>query len=111
MSISKIKKNDMVIAIAGKNKGIQGAVLKVINNRLIKVEGLNIVKKHIKSNSKTGIQGGIIKKEAPIDISNVAIYNPNTQKADRVGVKFIQNKDHKKYKVRIFKSTKKLIDN
>lgn len=95
----KIKKNDEVIIIAGKDKGSVGTVTKVLDAKVI-VEGLNIVKKHIRPNPKANIQGGIETKEMPISISNVAIYNMNTKKADRVG--FRVNKEGKKE--RFFKS-------
>ena len=84
--MNKIIQNDEVIVIAGKDKGSVGTVTKVIGSKLI-VEGFNIVKKHVRPNPQEGIQGGIEEKEMPLNISNVAIYNSNTQKADRVGVR------------------------
>ena len=82
----KIKQNDEVIIIAGKDKGSLGTVTKVLGSKVI-VEGNNMAKKHIRPNPQEGIQGGIEEKEMPMSISNVAIYNPKTKKADRVGVR------------------------
>ena len=99
---SKIRLNDEVIVIAGKNKGKTGKVVKVLTaEHKVIVEGLNLVKRHVKPNPAYGIEGGIVTKPAPIDVSNVAIYNPSTQKADRVGFRFEDNK-----KVRFFKMAK-----
>ena len=97
--MNKIKQNDEVIVIAGKDKGSVGTVTKVIGSKLI-VEGFNIVKKHVRPNPQEGIQGGIEEKEMPLNISNVAIYNSTTEKADRVGVR-INDKGEKE---RFFKS-------
>ena len=82
----KIKQNDEVIIIAGKDKGSVGTVTQVLGSKVI-VEGNNMAKKHIRPNPQEGIQGGIEEKEMPMSISNVAIYNPKTKKADRVGVR------------------------
>jgi large subunit ribosomal protein L24 len=82
----KIKQNDEVIVIAGKDKGSVGTVTKVLGEKVI-VEGYNLAKKHVRPNPQEGIQGGIEEKEMPMSISNVAIYNPTTKKADRVGVR------------------------
>ena len=82
----KIKQNDEVIIIAGKDKGSVGTVTKVLGSKVI-VEGNNMAKKHIRPNPQEGIQGGIEEKEMPMSISNVAIYTPKTKKADRVGVR------------------------
>ncbi len=104
---SKIVKGDEVVILTGKHddKGKHGKVTKVIPAKhQVIVEGLNLVTKHVKPNQLLGTEGSIIKKEAPIDVSNVAIYNPETGKADRVGFKFVDGK-----KVRFFKSTKKEI--
>ena len=84
--MNKIKQNDEVIIIAGKDKGSIGTVTKVMGSKLI-VEGFNLVKKHVRPNPQEGIQGGIEDKEMPLNVSNVAIYNSTTQKADRVGVR------------------------
>lgn len=97
--MNKIKQNDEVIVIAGKDKGSVGTVTKVMGSKLI-VEGFNIVKKHVRPNPQKGIQGGIEEKEMPLNVSNVAIYNSTTQKADRVGVRI----NEKMEKERFFKS-------
>ncbi len=101
----KIKRNDEVVVIAGRDKGKRGKVIKVLEGKLL-VAGVNVVKKHQKPNPQRGTQGGIVDKEAPIDASNVAIFNPQTQKADRVGFKTLE--DGKK--VRCFKSTNEVIE-
>ena len=95
----KIRQNDEVIVIAGKDKGSVGTVTKVLGAKVI-VEGYNLVKKHIRPNPQEGIQGGIEEKEMPLSISNVAIYNPTTKKADRIGVRV----NDKGVKERFFKS-------
>jgi len=101
----KIKRNDEVIVIAGRDKGKRGKVIKVLEGKLL-VAGVNVVKKHQKPNPQRGTQGGIVDREAPIEASNVAIFNPQTQKADRVGFKILD--DGKK--VRCFKSTNEIIE-
>lgn len=101
----KIKRNDEIIVIAGRDKGKRGKVIKVLEGKLL-ISGVNIVKKHQKPNPQKGSQGGIVDKESPIQISNVAIFNPQTQKADRVGFKFLEDGT----KVRCFKSTKEVIE-
>ncbi len=95
----KIRQNDEVIVIAGKDKGSVGTITKVLGTKVI-VEGYNLVKKHIRPNPQEGIQGGIEEKEMPMSISNVAIYNPTTKKADRIGVRV----NDKGIKERFFKS-------
>ncbi|MEX0941222.1 MAG: 50S ribosomal protein L24 [Pseudomonadales bacterium] len=104
--MQKIRKNDEVIVIAGKDKGKRGAVTRTLDNSRVYVSGVNVVKRHTKGNPQMGQPGGIIEREAPIDISNVAIYNSKAGKADRVGVKVLE--DGKK--VRIFKSDGEQID-
>ena len=104
--MNKLKKDDQVIVLTGKDKGKQGKVVKILDGQKILVEGINRVKKHQKGNPNAGVQGGIIDKDMPISISNVALYNPETQKADRVGFKFLD--DGKK--VRYFKSTNEVVD-
>jgi len=103
--MKKIKKNDEVIVLKGKDKGRRGKVLRVMADRLL-VEGINIVKKCVRPNPNKNEQGGILDKEAPIAIANVALYNPITKKADRVGFKTLA--DGKK--VRIFKSNGELVE-
>ena len=95
----KIKRDDEVIVIAGKDKGERGKVREVLDNGRLIVEGVNMVKKHVKPNPNRGTQGGIVSQEAALHASNVAIWNPKTQKADRVGFRFDDGK-----KVRFFKS-------
>ena len=96
----KIKQNDEVIVIAGKDKGSIGTVTKILGSKLI-VEGFNLAKKHVRPNPQAGIQGGIEEKEMPLNASNVAIYNPTTKKADRIGVRV----NDKGIKERFFKSS------
>ncbi|AGH46616.1 50S ribosomal protein L24 [Paraglaciecola psychrophila] len=102
---NKIRRDDEIIVLAGKDKGKQGKVLKVLpaSNRLI-VEGVSMIKKHQKPNPQSGVAGGIIEKEASIHVSNVAIYNSKTGKADRVGFRLEDEK-----KVRFFKSDGELV--
>ena len=102
--MSKIKKNDDVIVIAGKDKGNRGSVLRVLENKLV-VSGVNKVKKHQKPNPVKGVSGGIVEMEMPISVSNVAIYNAATKKADRIGTKFLEDGR----KVRVFKSSGEVI--
>ena len=104
--MNKIKKGDDVIVLTGKDKGRQGQVIKVIKNKKILVENLNIVKKHQKGNPNTGEESGIIEKEMPIHISNVMLMNPITKKGDKVGFKIL--KDGRK--VRFFKSNNEVVD-
>ncbi len=104
--MQKLKTGDEVIVIAGKNKGNRGSIMRVFPNGRVKVEGINMVKKHVKANPNANEQGGIIEKEAPLDISNVAIYNSESGKADRVGIRL----DEDGSKVRFFKSNGELVD-
>jgi len=101
----KIKRDDEVIVIAGRDKGKRGKVVRVLAERVI-VSGINIVKKHQKPNPQAGVAGGIIEKEASIHTSNVALYNPATKQADRVGFKILENGD----KVRVFKSNGEAVE-
>lgn len=103
--MKKIIKGDDVIVISGKDKGKRGTVLRAISSEYLLIQNINSVKKHQKPNPSTGVTGGIITKESPIHISNVAIFNFATKKPDRVGFKY--DSDHKK--MRIFKSTNELI--
>ncbi|MCG6872775.1 MAG: 50S ribosomal protein L24 [Gammaproteobacteria bacterium] len=102
----KIKKGDEVIVLTGKDKGKRGNVLSVLASGRVLVDNVNIVKKHVKPNPQKQETGGIIEKEAPLQISNVALFNPQTKKADRVGVKILEDGR----KVRIFRSTGEVID-
>jgi large subunit ribosomal protein L24 len=98
--MTKIRKGDEVVVITGKDKGKRGTVLERVDEQLVLVEGINMVKKHAKPNPMKGVTGGIIDKTMPIQISNVALFNAATGKADRVGYK--TQKDGTK--VRVFKS-------
>lgn len=100
--MKKIIKGDQVIVIAGKDKGKQGRVIRVLGDKIV-VDGVNLVKRHQKPNPIRGIEGGIIIKNMPLAISNVAIFNPETQKADRVSIKLIDNAGKVK-RIRVFKS-------
>lgn len=102
----KIKRNDEVVVITGRDKGKRGKVTRVLPDNRVLVSGVQMVKKHQKPNPQMGVAGGIVEKEAPIQVSNVAIYNPSTQKADRVGFKVLEDGN----KVRVFKSDGKAID-
>lgn len=101
----KIKRDDEVIILAGKDKGKRGKVRKVLDNDKVVVGGINMMKKHTKPNPQAGVAGGIVEKEAPIQVSNVAIFNPDSGKADRVGFKVEEGRKH-----RVFKSSGKAID-
>ncbi|WP_020406340.1 50S ribosomal protein L24 [Hahella ganghwensis] len=104
--MNKIRKNDEVLVIAGRDKGKRGKVMRVQADGKLIVSGINMVKRHTKPNPMLGTAGGIVEKEAPIQSSNVAIFNSATNKADRVGFKILE--DGKK--VRIFKSTNEVVD-
>lgn len=100
----KIKRDDELIVLAGKDKGKRGKIVKVLGDKVI-VAGVNMAKHHVKPNPQAGVQGGIVEQEAAIHVSNVAIYNTNTNKADRVGFKFDENG----VKTRFYKSTNEVI--
>ena len=104
--MQKIKKGDEVIVITGKDKGRRGTVTKRVDAEHVIVEGINRAKKHVRPNPMKGEQGGIREKDMPIHISNVALFNPTTQKGDRVGFKVME--DGKK--VRFFKSNDELVE-
>ncbi|EAV47729.1 MAG: 50S ribosomal protein L24 [Nitrosomonadales bacterium] len=104
--MNKIRKGDTVIINTGKDKGKQGIVLKLVDGGKVLVEGLNMVKKHAKPNPAKGEQGGLISKEMPLQVSNVAIFNNASKKADKVTFKEL--KDGKK--IRIYKSNQEAID-
>ncbi len=104
--MNKIRKDDEVLVIAGRDKGKRGKVLRVDSDGRLIVSGINMIKRHTKPNPMLGTSGGIVEKEAPIQASNVAIFNPATNKADRVGFKILE--DGKK--VRIFKSNNETVD-
>jgi large subunit ribosomal protein L24 len=102
----KIKTDDEVIVIAGRDKGKRGKVVKILKDERLIVSGIQMVKKHQKPNPQAGVQGGIIDMEAPIQISNVALFNPATEKADKVSFKILE--DGKK--VRVFRSNGEAVD-
>ena len=98
--MQKIRKGDDVIVIAGRDKGKRGTVASRLDERLLLIDGINVVKKHMRPNPMKGVTGGIVDKSMPIDQSNVMLFNPATGKGDRVGFKLLD--DGKK--VRVFKS-------
>jgi large subunit ribosomal protein L24 len=103
--MQRIRKGDRIIVTTGRDKGRQGTVIRVIEDERVVVENVNMVKKHQKPNPQAGTPGGIVQKEAPIHVSNVALYNPVTKKADRVGFKSLEGR-----KVRVFKSNGEVVD-
>lgn len=105
--MQKLKTGDEVIVLTGKSNGQRGKISKIIadKNRVV-VDGANMMKKHVRPNPQAGIQGGIVEKEAPMDISNVALFNSKTGKADKVGIKV--QEDGKR--ARFFKSNGELVD-
>ena len=105
MAMKIIKRDDEVVIIAGKDKGKRGKVLKVLDDTRLLVSGVQMIKKHQKPNPQAGIPGGIIEREAPIQVSNVAIFNSATNKADRVGFKVEDDT-----KIRVFKSSGEVVD-
>jgi len=104
--MQKIRKGDDVIVTAGKDKGKRGTVLRREDDKHLLIEGINRAKKHQKPNPMKGQTGGIVDMDMPIDISNVALFNPQTQKGDRVGFKTLEDGR----KVRIFKSNGEVVD-
>ena len=104
--MKKLKKNDLVVVLTGKDKGKTGEITRVLDERKLYVSGVNMIKRHTKGNPQAGQPGGIIEKEAPIQISNVAIFNPETNKADRVGIQVLEDGAKK----RVFKSNGQDID-
>jgi large subunit ribosomal protein L24 len=104
--MARIHKADQVIVLAGKDKGKRSVVLSVLDNDKLIVEGVNRVKKHQKPNPMRNQPGGIVDKEMPIQASNVALFNTATQKADRVGYKFLEDGR----KVRVYKSNGEMVD-
>ncbi len=102
----KIRKNDEVIVIAGKDKGKRGNVVRMLDNDRVMVENINVAKRHTKPNPNKGVSGGIVEKEMPLHISNVALYNPAAKKGGRVGIRTLQDGR----KVRFFKSNNEVID-
>ena len=99
--MNKIRKGDQVVVLTGRDKGKRGTVSGRVDADFISVDGVNVVKKHVKPNPMKGVTGGVIEKTMPIHQSNVAIYNPSAGKADRVGVKFLADGS----KVRVYRSS------
>jgi large subunit ribosomal protein L24 len=104
--MNRIRRGDEVIVIAGKDKGRRGSVLRVYDNGRLLIESVNIIKKHQRPNPNAQVPGGIIEKEAPIDASNVMLFNPATEKGDRVGFRVLENGQT----VRYFKSNNEVLD-
>jgi large subunit ribosomal protein L24 len=104
--MQRIKKGDEVVVISGRDKGKRGTVLRRVDAEHVVVEGVNRVKKHMRPNPMKNVTGGIVDKDMPIHVSNIALFNPATQKADRVGFKSLQDGR----KVRVFKSNGEQVD-
>ena len=104
--MNKIRKGDNVIVIAGKDKGKRGVVLERVSPTALRVEGINRVKKHTKPNPAKGQAGGILEKEMPINVSNIALFNSTTSKVDRVGIKRLDNGRN----VRVYRSSGETVD-
>jgi len=104
--MQKLKRDDEVIVITGRDKGKRGKITRVLNNGRLIISGINMIKRHTRPNPNIGQQGGIVEKEAGIQISNVAIFNSKSEKADRVAFKIEEDGT----KVRIFKSDSSLVD-
>jgi large subunit ribosomal protein L24 len=104
--MQKLKRDDEVIVIAGRDKGKRGKITKILGDGRVLVSGINMVKRHTKPNPNLGKQGGIVEKEAGIAISNIALFNPKSEKADRVAVRVETDGT----KVRLFKSDNSLVD-
>jgi len=102
----RIRKGDDVIVTAGRDKGKRGTVLRIVDSEYVLVEGANKVKKHQRPNPMKGVTGGIIDKEMPLHVSNVALYNPATKKADRVGIRVMEDGR----RARFYKSNGEVID-
>jgi large subunit ribosomal protein L24 len=106
MAMRKIKKGDQVIVMTGKDQGKKGTVVRVGRDDRVVVENINMVKRHTKANPNKGVAGGILDKEMPLHVSNVALFNPTTEKGDRVGFKTLEDGR----KVRFFKSNGEVVD-
>ncbi len=104
--MQRIKKGDEVVVVSGRDKGKRGSVLRRVDAEHVVVEGVNRVKKHQRPNPMKNITGGIVDKDMPIHVSNIALYNPATRKADRIGFKSLENGR----KVRVFKSNGEQVD-
>ena len=102
----RIRKDDVVIVIAGKDKGRRGKVVRMIEGDRVIVAGINMVKRHTKPNPARGVAGGIVEREAALHLSNVLLFNPATNKGDRVGFRLLEDGR----KVRYFKSNQEVVD-
>ena len=104
--MQRIKKGDEVVVLAGRDKGKRGTVLRRVDAQYVVVEGVNRVKKHMRPNPMKGVTGGIVDRDMPIHVSNIALFNPATKKADRAGVKSLEDGR----KVRVFKANGEQVD-
>lgn len=104
--MNKIRKGDEVVVIAGKDNGRRGTVLRVYPDERVLVEGVNVAKKHQRPNPNMGVPGGIVDREMPLHISNVMVYNPQTKKGDRIGIRTLEDGS----RVRYFKSNEEVVD-
>lgn len=104
--MNKIRRGDEVVVLTGRDRGRRGVVLRRVDDERVVVEGVNRVKKHVRPNPLKGEVGGIVEKEMPLHISNVALFNPAAQKGDRVGIRVLEDGR----KVRFFKSNGELVD-
>ena len=102
----RIRKDDEVIVIAGKDKGRRGKVVRMVDDDRVIVAGINMIKRHTKPNPARGVAGGIVEREAALHLSNVLLFNPATNKGDRVGFRLLEDGR----KVRYFKSNKEVVD-
>lgn len=109
MAMQRLRKGDEVIIVAGKDKGRRGSVLEIRKDGRVVVEGLNLAKKHVKPDPNQGIAGGIEDREMPLHASNVMIYNPASERGERVGFKYL-GEGAERRKVRYFKSTGEVVD-
>lgn len=109
MSSKRIRKGDDIIVTAGKDRGRRGTVIDVRNDDRVLVEGINLAKKHVRPDPNQGIQGGIEAKEMPLHVSNVMLYNPQTEKGERIGFKWVEVGQSRR-KVRYFKSNGEVVD-
>lgn len=109
MSSKKIRNGDEVVVMSGKDRGRRGTVTRVMANDKIVVEGINVAKKHVRPDPNQGVQGGIEEREMPLHVSNVMLYNPQSEKGERVGFKWLgEGADRRK--VRVFKSSGEIVD-
>ena len=104
--MKKIRKGDKVVVLAGRDKGKQGTVLRVVDDSRVLVENVNMIKRHVKPNPNKGVTGGILDREAPIHVSNVALFNPATGKGERLGVRVMQDGS----RVRFFRKSGEVAD-